>query len=201
MPGRRSISPAVRSAFAISCRTCSRCCIATRISHAAHILRAAGRQFAEGDVQHWWHEPGGEGVRTRIQDDRLWLVYAALEYARVTGDRDIFDETAPLHRAARAGTGRTQRVRDARSVADRDVHLRPLRACHRPDDGDGRSRPAADGHRRLERRDGRGRCRTGRGESVWLGWFLGSLSRRSRRSRSTRRRAAGRDLSRPRRDG
>ena len=62
----------------------------------AHIVRAASRQFAEGDVQHWWHEPGGEGVRTRIQDDRLWLVYAALEYARVTGDSGIFDATAPF---------------------------------------------------------------------------------------------------------
>jgi len=64
-----------------------------------HIIRACSHQFIEGDVQHWWHpiHPKNEGdahrgVRTRYTDDRLWLVYTAMEYARVTDDWSIFDE-------------------------------------------------------------------------------------------------------------
>ncbi|HVK33993.1 MAG TPA: glucoamylase family protein, partial [Burkholderiaceae bacterium] len=137
----------------------------------AQIVLAASRQFVEGDVQHWWHAPTGAGVRTHFSDDLLWLPFATTHYLRSTGDTALLDEPVSFLEGQAIASG----AEDAYFVPARSERQASLyEHCARTID-----RSLAVGSHGLplmgtgDWNDGMNRVgHLGRGESVWLGWFL-----------------------------
>lgn len=142
----------------------------------AQIILHASHQYEEGDVQHWWHEETGRGIRTRFSDDLLWLPYAVLRYLEHTEDDTLLSELAPYLHSELLGEEEHERyevtVMSGQSgtilehcfrAIDRSLrfgeHGLPLIGIGDWNDGMSLIGPE------------------GRGESVWLGWFLGDVLR------------------------
>ncbi len=137
-----------------------------------HLLRAAARQFVEGDVQHWWLSHSGQGVRTRISDDRVWLAFATATYIAGSDDVTVLDEIVPFIEGPPLPAGEHDSFFQPMMADERGTLFehcaRGLDQCLELTGEHGLPLIGTGDWNDGMNRVGEG----GKGESVWLGWLL-----------------------------
>ena len=137
----------------------------------AQLLVCAAHQFEDGDVQHWWHPPAGRGVRTHCSDDYLWLALATCRYVEASGDAAVLDEILPFI-SGRAVAAETDSYYDLpeRSAQSASLYEHCVRAIKKGLAFGANGLPLIGSG---DWNDGMNLVGLhGRGESVWLGFFL-----------------------------
>lgn len=140
----------------------------------AQIIKHAAHQFMEGDVLHWWHEPSGKGTRTRISDDYLWLPFATAEYLAITGDQSLLKAEATYLSEPPLKEREDERYMTPHITIEKEtIYAHCIRAIENGLKFGERGLPLMGGG---DWNDGMNRVGIeGKGESVWLGWFLVSI--------------------------